>query len=110
MATTIFGGTSNPAAAVGNLGAGVSLAGRARKKGPPERGQPARSRAGADVRAAHGVHTLRDHRRRRPPELARAAGAREPERRPMAVSHYTPALARRIAGAVRVLDLEAIRD
>jgi hypothetical protein len=37
----------------------------------------ARSRAGASVRPAHGVHPLRHHRCRRPAELAGATGAAE---------------------------------
>jgi hypothetical protein len=38
-----------------------------------------------DVRPAHGVHALRHRRRRRPAELAGAAGAGEPDRRAAAV-------------------------
>jgi hypothetical protein len=41
---------------------------------------------GADVRAADGVHEVRDHRHPRPSELAGAAAARDPDRRSMAVS------------------------
>jgi hypothetical protein len=45
--------------------------------GNPERRSVARSRAGADIRPAYGVHPLRNHRCRRSAELARATGAAE---------------------------------
>jgi hypothetical protein len=51
----------------------------ARRPGPGGGG------AGADVRTAHGVYEVRDHRRRRPAELAGAASAGEPDRRAMAM-------------------------
>jgi hypothetical protein len=53
--------------------------------GDPERRPVARSRGGADVRSAHGVHAMRHDRRRRAAELAGAAAAREPDRCAMAV-------------------------
>jgi hypothetical protein len=54
--------------------------------GDSERRPLARSRAGADIRPAHGLRPLRNHRCRRPTELAGTATAREPDRRAMAVS------------------------
>jgi hypothetical protein len=48
--------------------------------GDPERGPLARSRAGAIVRAAHGLHPVGNHRCRCAAELAGATGAREPDR------------------------------
>jgi hypothetical protein len=51
-----------------------------------ERRPVARSRAGADVRAAHGVHPMRHHRRRRAAELAGTAAARVPDRAAMAMN------------------------
>jgi hypothetical protein len=53
--------------------------------GDPERGPLARSRAGAEIWPAHGVHPVRNHRCRRPAELAGATGAGEPDRRAMAI-------------------------
>jgi hypothetical protein len=49
-------------------------------------GPVARSRAGAIVRATHGMHPMRHYRCRRPAELAGTATAREPDRGAMAVS------------------------
>jgi hypothetical protein len=53
--------------------------------GDHQRSSMAGRRAGADVRAADGVYEVRDHRRRRPAELGGEAGAREPDRRTMAM-------------------------
>jgi hypothetical protein len=52
----------------------------------PERGPLAQSHAGAIVRAAHGVHEMRNHRCRRPAELEGTATAREPDRGAMAMT------------------------
>jgi hypothetical protein len=54
--------------------------------GDLERRPVARPRAGADIRAAHGLHPVRHRRCRRPAELAGTATAGEPDRGAMAVS------------------------
>jgi hypothetical protein len=46
----------------------------------------ARPHGGADVRAANGVHPLRNHRCRRPAELTGAAGARDADGGAMAMN------------------------
>jgi hypothetical protein len=81
---------AGPPMTLGNMGANGVVARRVLLAVPPpgypERGPLARSRAGAIVRSAHGVHSMRYHRCRRPAELAGTATAREPDRGAMAVS------------------------
>jgi hypothetical protein len=68
--------------------------------GDPERGPVARPRAGADIRPTHGVHPLRNHRCRRPAELARATGAAERRwHRTMAMSRDQRRALRLLAGS-----------
>jgi hypothetical protein len=67
--------------------------------GEPERGPLARSRAGTDIRTAHGLHPVPNHRCRCPTELAGTAAAREPNRRAMAMSREQRRALRLLAAA-----------
>jgi hypothetical protein len=68
--------------------------------GDLERRSLARSRAGADIRPAHGLHPLRNHRCRRPAELAGPTGAAERRwHRAMAMSAERHRALRLLAGS-----------
>jgi hypothetical protein len=68
--------------------------------GDPERRPVARSRAGAIVWAAHGVHPVRHHRCRHPAELAGATGrAERPWCHAMAMSRDQHRALRLLAGS-----------